>query len=75
MEALIKARSEKEGTMTAVEDLKSYSEFAQAHADGLKKFISVFEPLYAVMSDSQKKDADKLFHRQGHHMKSKAKRK
>jgi periplasmic protein CpxP/Spy len=75
MEALIKARTEKEGTMTAVDDLKSYSEIAQAHADGLKKFIPLFEPLYASMSDSQKKDADKLFHHQHGRMKSKAKRK
>ena len=33
--------------------------------DGLKKFISVFEPLYASMSDAQKKDADTLFRHQG----------
>jgi protein CpxP len=64
MEALIKARSEKAGTMTAVDDLKSYGEIADAHADGIKKFIPVFEPLYASMSDAQKKDADKLFHHQ-----------
>ena len=74
MEALIKARMEKEGAMTAVDDLKSYSEIAQAHADGLKKFIPAFEPLYASMSDAQKKDADKLFRHQDH-KKSRAKRK
>jgi hypothetical protein len=51
--------------MSAVEDLKSYSEIAEAHADGLKKFIPVFEPLYASMSDAQKKDADKLFQHPG----------
>jgi periplasmic protein CpxP/Spy len=74
MEALIKARVEKEGTMTAVEDLQSYGEIAQAHADGIKAFIPIFEPLYASMSDAQKKDADRLFHHQDH-KKSKAKRK
>ena len=72
MEALIKARSEKAGAMTAVDDLKSYSEIAEAHADGLKKFIPVFEPLYAGMSDAQKKSADALF-RQHAHMKAKHK--
>ena len=72
MEALIKTRSENATTMTAVDDLKSYSEIAQAHADGLKKFIPAFEPLYASMSDAQKKNADKLFHHQGR-TKSKAK--
>jgi periplasmic protein CpxP/Spy len=73
MEALIKARTEKEGAMTAIDDLKSYSDIAEAHADGLKKFIPAFEPLYASMSDAQKKSADTLFHRQHGHMKSKAK--
>ena len=65
MEALIKARSEKASSTNAVDDLKSYSEITEAHARGLKKFIAVFEPLYASMSDAQKKDADTLFHHQG----------
>ena len=65
MEALIKARSENTTTRNAVDDLKSYSEITEAHANGLKKFISVFEPLYASMSDAQKKDADTLFRHQG----------
>jgi len=74
MEALIKARSEQESSMTAVDDLKSYSGIAEAHADYLKKFIPVFEPLYTSMSDAQKKNANLLFqpHR---HSKSKAKSK
>ena len=67
MEALIKARSENASTMTAIDDLKSYGEIAQAHADGIKKFTSVFEPLYAGMSDAQKKSADMLFRHHGHY--------
>jgi hypothetical protein len=39
IEPLHKARSEKAKTMSAVDDLKSYSEIAEAHAEGLKKFI------------------------------------
>jgi hypothetical protein len=74
METLIKARSEKASTTTAVDDLKSYSEIAEAHADGLRKFIPVFEPLYASMSDAQKKDADTLFQHRGR-TKAKAKAK
>ncbi len=58
---LRKARSEKAKTMTAVDDLKSYGEIVQAHADGLKKFTPVFEALYDKMSDAQKKNADTLF--------------
>ena len=72
MEALTRARSEKASTMTAVDDLKSYSDIAAAHADGLKKFIAAFEPLYAGMPDAQKKSADALFRQHGH-AKSKAK--
>ena len=71
MDTLNQARFEKAKTMTAVEDLKSYGEIAEAHADGIKKFIPVFESLYASMSDDQKKDADTLF-RQGSHKKSKS---
>ena len=74
MEALIKARSENASNMTAVDDLKSYNDIAEAHADGLKKFIPVFEPLYASMSDTQKKNADTLFRHHGR-PKSKAKSK
>jgi Spy/CpxP family protein refolding chaperone len=65
MEALIKARSEKAAAMNAVDDLKSYGEIAETHADGIKKFIPAFEPLYAGMSDAQKKNADTFFSR--HH--------
>jgi molecular chaperone GrpE (heat shock protein) len=63
MEALHKTRSERMKTMTAVQDVKSYAEIAEAHADGLKKFVPVFEALYNSMSDEQKKNADTLFSR------------
>ncbi len=74
IDALNQARLEKAKAMTAVEDLKTYSEVAQAHADGLKNFIPVFESLYAGMSDDQKKDADTLF-RHGSYRKSKSRSK
>lgn len=61
MDALHKSRAEQAATMTAVDDVKSYAAIADAHADGLKKFASVFEPLYNNMSDRQKKNADKVF--------------
>jgi len=74
MDTLIQARVEKAKTMNTVEDLKSYSEITQAHADGLKNFIPVFEALYAGMSDDQKKEADSLF-RYGTHRKAKGRSK
>lgn len=61
MESLHKTRSERAKTMTAVEDVKSYAEIASAHADGLERFVPVFEALYNSMSDEQKKNADAMF--------------
>jgi periplasmic protein CpxP/Spy len=47
--------------MSAVEDLKFYQKFAQAHVDGLKNLIASFDKLYAAMPDAQKKVADGVF--------------
>jgi len=66
MDALIKARSDQAPTMSALDELKSYSDIAEAHAAGLKKFIPVFEALYPSMSDAQKKNADTLFRSHSH---------
>jgi len=68
MDALTQARLEHSKTMSAVDDLKSYGEITEAHADGIKRFTPVFATLYESMSDGQKKDADVLF-RHGDHKK------
>jgi hypothetical protein len=47
--------------VSAVEDLKMYEKFAQAHVDGLKNLISSFETLYSAMPDQQKLVADGVF--------------
>jgi hypothetical protein len=46
---------------TAVDDLKTYQKFAQAHVDGLKNLIGSFSTLYAAMPAAQKKVADDVF--------------
>ena len=48
-------------SMSAVDDLKTYEKFAQAHVDGLKNLTSAFTSLYGTMPDAQKKVADKVF--------------
>lgn len=72
MDALTQARMDHTKDMNAVDDLKSYGEITEAHADGIKKLIPVFSDLYASMSDAQKKAADTLFrygdHKHGHKM-------
>jgi|SRR5579872_525187 len=51
--------------MTAVQDLKSYQEYAQAHVDGLKNLTAAFSTLYNAMPDAQKKVADEAFQTSG----------
>jgi hypothetical protein len=53
-------------SMTAVDDLKTYQKFAQAHVDGLKNLTSSFETLYNAMPDAQKKVADQVFQSSRH---------
>jgi periplasmic protein CpxP/Spy len=61
MDTLTQARVDRAKDMSAVDDLKSYGEIAEAHADGIKKLTPAFADLYAGMSDAQKKEADQLF--------------
>jgi len=61
MDTLTQARKDHAKEMTAVDDLKSYGEIAEAHADGIKKLTPVFATLYDGMSEAQKKEADTLF--------------
>ena len=51
---------------TAIDNLNSYSEIAQVHANGVKKLASAFSGLYSVMSDAQKKEADVVFSHRDH---------
>ena len=52
--------------LTALEDLKTYQKFAQAHVDGLKNLISSFGTLYNAMPADQKKIADEVFNTSTH---------
>jgi hypothetical protein len=63
---LIEARKANGASMNAVEDLKSYAQIADVHADGVKKFAAAFEPLYNSFSDAQKTTADAMFRKAGH---------
>ena len=68
MQTALQARAQTVSTGSAVDDLHSYEAIADAHADGLKKFVPAFEALYATMSDDQKKTTDAVFRaHQPHH--------
>lgn len=49
------------GSSTALDNLNSYGDIAQAHVDGVKKLSAAFTPLYDAMPDDQKKLADDVF--------------
>jgi len=62
MQKLTAERSPQEmENMTATDDLKAYSKFAQAHLDGLKNLMASFGTLYDSMPAPQQKVADQVF--------------
>lgn len=68
MQKMIAARNgEAPHEQTAVEALRTYERFSQAHVDGLKTLISSFETLYGGMPASQQAVADQVFKHFGHH--------
>jgi hypothetical protein len=52
-------------SMSAVDDLTTYQQFAQLHVDGLKNLTSAFKALYDSMPADQKKNADQVFQKFG----------
>ena len=52
---------------TAIDNLNSYADIAQVHANNVKKLASAFAGLYSTMSEDQRKEADVVFSHHGHH--------
>jgi hypothetical protein len=67
MDALNQTRAADAKSMSAVDDLRSYGQLIDAHADAIKKFTPAFEALYNSMSDTQKSNADLIFRGDNHH--------
>jgi hypothetical protein len=66
LDRAIDKRDASVASATAVDNLNSYAEIAQAHANNVKKLASAFSGLYSVMSDDQKKVADEVFSHRDH---------
>ena len=47
--------------MNAVQNMQSYEQLAQAHAQDLEKLVPAFQKLYDAMPDQQKQLADQVF--------------
>ncbi len=67
MDTLTQNRVDQADKMNAVEDLKSYGEIAQAHANGVQKMIPAFSNLFKSMTVDQQKSVNSFFHH-GTHM-------
>jgi len=73
LQVLVAARTaENREKVSAVEDLKMYEKFAQAHLDGLKTLTASFETLYSAMPAPQKSIADGVFQNVGQRAKTAA---
>ncbi len=48
-------------SMTAVQNMQSYTQIAQQHAEEMQKLSAAFQTLYSSMSDAQKQEADAVF--------------
>ena len=51
-------------TMTAEQNMESYANLAEIHADGMQKLSAAFDTLYDSFPSDQKKSADKIFQKQ-----------
>ncbi|GAB7537109.1 Spy/CpxP family protein refolding chaperone [Burkholderia sp. 3C] len=60
-------RVDAKSSATALDDVKQYADIAQANADGAKKLVDSFGPLYEALSPAQKAIADKTFAERWHH--------
>jgi hypothetical protein len=61
MDSLTRDKSKNTRTMNAVDQMKLHRQITEAHLDGLKKLIPVFEALHDGMSDEEKNSTDKMF--------------
>ena len=75
MDSLRQTRAADASSMSAVDDLRSYGKVIDAHADGIRKLTPAFEALYTSMSDTQKSNADLIFHSDEHDRAHKGQRK
>ena len=68
MQSQIEERVKNQPSMNALDDLNSYEQITQTHADAVKRLVPAFQDLYNGMTPEQKKNTDMVFARYGHQM-------
>jgi periplasmic protein CpxP/Spy len=61
MDQTFMQRAEQFPTMNALQNMQSYAQLAEQHADDVKKLVPAFENLYNAMPEQQKQLADQVF--------------
>ena len=54
-------RAQQFPTMDAVQNMQSYEQIAEQHAQRVQKLVPAFQKLYDAMPDQQKRLADQVF--------------
>jgi periplasmic protein CpxP/Spy len=61
MDQAFMQRAQQYPTMTAVQNMQSYEQIAEAHAAALQKLVPAFQNLYNAMPEQQKRMTDQVF--------------
>src|SRR5271168_1973810 len=61
MDQAFMQRAQQYPTMNAMQNMQSYEEIAEAHAQHLQKLVPAFDNLYNAMPEQQKKLTDQVF--------------
>ena len=61
MDQTLMQRAQQFSTMNAVQNLQSYAQLAEEHAQRVQKLVPAFENLYNAMPEQQKQIADQVF--------------
>ena len=62
MDRILSERAQEFPSMNALQDMQSYQQVAEAHAQHLQKLVAAFQSLYEALSPEQKQKADQAFH-------------
>ena len=61
MDQVVMQRAQQAQSMNAVQNMQSYEQMAEAHAQHVAKLVTAFKALYDTMPDQQKRVADQVF--------------
>jgi protein CpxP len=61
MDQVVMQRAQQVQSMDALQNMQSYEQIAEAHAQHVAKLVTAFKTLYDTMPDQQKQVADQVF--------------